>query len=68
MADGKRDWATNLGAAIRVLWVLFQNLIWLGGLGLVGLGLWMFDERLACIVVGFFISIFTWPARPVRRK
>jgi hypothetical protein len=67
MANGKVDLASGLGSTVRMLGIVLTNLIVLVGIGLIIYGVWQFDDRIACIVAGFFILTLMWP-RPVRRK
>lgn len=61
--------ATLLGLSVRGLWVVVKMLPQLFGLGLVVYGIWLFDSRVALIVLGLFLFLVApKPQIPDRRK
>ncbi len=67
MTNGNRDWATSLGSLVRLFWLLFQRLVFLGGFVLIVVGVAEYDRRLGTILAGLIVVGMMWP-RPDGRK
>jgi hypothetical protein len=61
--------ATLLGLAVRGIWTLLLAAPQVVALGLIAYGAWLFDRRIAYIVVGLFLLVLSTPStRPKDRR
>jgi hypothetical protein len=67
MTQGGRDWASRLGALVRLLWLVFLRLVFIGGWVLVVIGIGQFDRRLGTILGGLIVVGLMWPRSDGRK-